>query len=201
MIERYIASTGGVGTTYIRKFFGLKNTNENNTISPHMPNPAMIKPNSRVVYVYGNLYNQTLSLYRRGFLKLRYNHCKHVGGDIDGIRARRSWTLDAYLRNGVDFFRLVPHLFRWIDYADRDYTVRFVRYSSVPKYIEMIARWWGLPSEGFAWKARRSNWHKLDKIMQQRLISIFGDDHKRVMELPPYFILKPGEGRDAITQA
>jgi len=200
-MNKYLLSTGGVGTVYIRKLLGLKKTNERGLVSPHSPDPTIVKPGGRPVYVFGDPLNQVLSLHRRHFMRSPYMHCKHVGGDINGLRQRKEWTLQQYLSNGIDYFRIAEHLFRWIDFAERNYTIMFVKYSGLSKYMPRVGKWWNVSTAAFQFRKRRSDWRKIPEKQQLLLKAMFCDSRKRILALPTCFVLEPGEGHNAITQA
>lgn len=195
--DKYLVSTGGVGSCAVEAWAHGKLCEMHNgqPWSAHTRNPKIVPRDGeevRVLYIVGNPYNQLLSFHRRGFLSAPYRHCQHVGGNVQALEWRKEWTLEEYLDQGEDLFRLESHFDGWWKYAARRYEVMFVRYETMPTVIEGVAAWLGVEAN-FAFKPRASDVFKQPPAVREKLVEMYGRFAMRVCDLPPLIIKRPGD--------
>ena len=147
----------------------------------------------RVFYLYGDPCNTILSYFRRGFLKYPYDHCKYLGGNLTGLMKKDEWTLEEYLDNGVDFFKLRAHFEGWLNFSKRNYEILFFKYEYTEKYMNVIADWFELEKskvDKFKFKKRSSDWRSQPKNIQDGLKRIYGDYLEFLDSMKSFFVLK-----------
>lgn len=178
-----LVSSGGVGSCAVERWVADRLTMKG--WSAHQRDPR-IEPQGRpvrVLYIVGNPYNQLLSFHRRGFLKAPYTHCRHVAGDVDGLSARDEWTVEEYVRNGVDYFRLQSHFAGWWEYRARDYEIMFVRYETMPHVLDAM-RLFFCKTTPFRFEKRVSNVFGEPSAVMEGLVDMYGPFAAQVCKLP-----------------
>lgn len=183
---------GSAGTYYMRDFLG-KHYNPLR-INPHRRDPKMAPSfKGRMAYLYSNPYDTVLSYHRRGFMARPFEHCRHIGGDFNGLKQRPSWILQDYLDNGIDYFRLENHFRTWFDFQKRTYDIMFIKYESLPKTINKLLEWYELDSslaKNFNFKRRHSAWQSCPESIKNGLERIYGSFKRRLDGLDNIVILR-----------
>jgi len=193
-MKRYLFTPGGCGTWALARF--LKKMNHPPTKNTHALGNEIIDKlpsSSRILYVYSDPYNAILSFYKRGFLNPPYTHCRHMGGDHDAMISNghylEAWSLEQFLRNGVDFFNLADHFRSWYTWYDLVPNVLYVKYEHLEIYMPEILHFLKISKNPakFDFKCRESNWENESEYVRNGLEKMLGRHKKFIDSLPPYF--------------
>ena len=166
-IDVLIASSGGVGTTFlINHIKQWKSTNspDNHDGLKHLPIPPLTQnKNVQAIYVFGDPVMATISLFRR-----QYHHTGSVAFQafhpVDFI-IPYEMTLAEYVAAQKEGLYLERHFKNWQEMAT-PYPVLFVRYEAIHDQLEAIRDYLGL-SQAFIdtfppRRSRKSNSNEVD---------------------------------------
>lgn len=193
LIDVYIISFGGVGTTFLIDFLSnYVNTNDSGDADgfKHIPLPPIqVKPNSRFIYVFGDPVIAAISLFRRGF------HAKH-----SKKLQRFNWfqnlvkeneDISMYAKQGQDRLNFEEHFNNWFYYY-RFYPTLFLRYDSIWNNVDSIINFLELPKYLIKHfpnkKERNSVIDSIDIETLNQLNSIYGDFRSNIQTLPDVII-------------
>lgn len=145
----------------------------------------------RACYIYGNPYNIVLSYFRRNFMRIPYDHCRHMTGNLSALYSKNIWTLDDYLKNGKDLFNMREHFYGWYNHDNRKYDIMFIKYETFKDNIDKLFDWYNVEEsvrEKYAVKERESAWEKQSKEVIEGLERIYGDFYQEYLKLPDVII-------------
>ena len=190
-----LVSTGGVGSCAVEEWARDKLTRTQDGVrwSAHTRSPVIASDKPvKVLYIFGNPYNQLLSFHRRGFLRSPYLHCQHVSGDVGGISQELEWSLDTYLANGRGYLNLKEHFLGWMTHSQRTYQIMFVKYENMPDHIQELSDWFGIDAP-FNFTPRQSDILRQPAHIVNSLRKMFEDYMYIVASIPDITIKGPGE--------
>jgi len=191
----YLVSTGGVGSCAVERWAHDKLCKEHlgKRWSAHTRDPLIYTEEGvRVLYIFGNPYNQLLSFFRRGFMKAPYLHCQHVGGLVAHLSQENQWEIGTYLTERRECYKLRQHFEGWWGFKHRQYDIMFIRYETIPNHINDLREWFGI-EERFEFVPRASDFTKQSEAIQAGLVKMFGDYKEMLDALPDVTIKKVGQ--------
>jgi hypothetical protein len=149
------------------------------------PDPTIVPPGFRVVYLYGDPRNAVLSIFRRG-RQLSHYRGMRLANPSSEAQARLS-SLESFVRAGIDYYELEDHFEQWWGRSSHSFPVLFVRYELLAHVWPTLRDFVGLPA-GYPClplKSRSSDWRSLPPPTQTQLDRIYGRFARRVSSLPP----------------
>lgn len=190
-MKYFVVSYGGVGTHMLMPMIreedwlghAIKRKEKTHMKYPHhlrVP-PASFKEFGydgalRLIYVFGDPINSVLSHFRRRLANKKSwcrHHCMNIQGDYKPFNAR--WDLMAYLKQGVDLFRLEEHFDNWtrIEAGSIDYDYMILKYETAHRYEDRIREF--LNTEvPLNFKKRSSDWRNEAPEIKEKLIAMYG---------------------------
>ncbi len=169
--------------------------------------PARVDEDVRVVYLFGNPMNAVVSFFNRRRSKSRLHgftqadqhpdpqwaqkHCRNLGGDWRALDP--TWGLREYLANGKDLFGLEEHFRNWTT-ARRPYPMGLLKYETLWDNLEPCFRYLGIPDcdlSRFPGRQKRgSDWKSLPPELQEGLLDLYGELHRRIEASEGFRILR-----------
>lgn len=183
-MDVHLITTGGLGTYAIEEW-GRPHWAQPR-LRAHRRSPAIAGgQDQRILYVFGDPRNQLLSFFRRGFMKVPYQHCQHVSGEVNYLAAKQSWTIDEYLQEEYDAYKIREHLLGWLAHYERRYSIMFVRYEALakPTVNAAMCEWVGQLTP-FKFKPRTSDYNTLTDTQRQAINRMFGQAMVMIDKLP-----------------
>lgn len=180
----YQVSPGGVGSCALEDFFGGAINHPRSSWNAHERDPSKLPEGAKATYVFGDPYNIILSYFRRGFLKYPYTHATHMGITSPVLLAKQEWSIEDFLNLKEDPFKLEEHFLNWM-YSGRN--LMMIRYESLPRTINYLCSWYGLPFEygnSFKFIPRASDFDKLDAELKKKMRRLYGGFKEMMEEMP-----------------
>ena len=128
----------------------------------------------KVIYVFGDPINSILSHFRRSKDVKRTwakHHCVNIQGDHEKFNS--NWTLDDYLNNGEDLFKLEEHFNNWTSVTVKDYDLMLLKYETSYKHEQEIMDYLDTDIK-LGYRNRKSDWKNLTKTMKDKLLNMYG---------------------------
>ena len=149
-VEVVVASSGGVGTTFLLRHLALyKQTNHifDDDGIKHSPLPPIaFNRNSKFVYIYGNPQTAAISLFRRNFHHLAsIKSQKFERTNVSPIP--QNMTLQEYADRGIDKFHFRNHFYNWYDKYLSVCPTMFVRYETIFDNVDSLVEFLDLPKD------------------------------------------------------
>ena len=147
-IDVVVASSGGVGTTFLLTHlaqYKKTNSNEDSDRIKHSPLPPIsFNTNAKFVYVYGNPQLATISLFQRGhhhFHSMRLQ--RWIGKGTSPIP--KEMTLHEYALIGTDRFYFKDHFYNWYHKYLATIPTLFIRYETLFDNAEFLLDFLDIP--------------------------------------------------------
>lgn len=203
--ELLLSSFGGVGSKCLLKgVLGTGKWHRLRHAHTHMRTPpnAATAERRKIVYMFGDPLDAVLSFFDRrsrgrtilhGFsgkvgppqMDWVVTHCRHLGGDYERMDA--NWSLEDYLENGEDLFRMEDHFDRWTT-SKMSYPILTIRYETMWEHLPLIFAYLCLPQSrirGFPPKReRRANFRDYPPQVQSKLLDMYGCLQEKIREYP-----------------
>ncbi len=139
--EFLICSPGGVGTTFLMRFFNnYVQTNDpfDKDGLKHLPAPPQnIAPSARAAFILSDPVSAVLSIYAREFAE---QHSIKLGSRSLVIPQ----SLEEYAQEGRDHLGLETQFNLWRNPSRRSYPVLFIRYESIWEQLEQLYHFFGV---------------------------------------------------------
>lgn len=169
----YTYSYGGSGITSLRR--SLQRVHGRNVVPEHNKHnrkPPNHTPQTKAIYMFSNPMDAVLSFFRRQSKADKWDfpsiHCNNLE------RKMPKWiSLEKFLNDGKDYFELENHWRNWTQ-SKVKFPLLLIRYESVPKHIEEIAKFTNSPVDFYKFKKRNSNWENRPKHIKDKLYSMYG---------------------------
>jgi hypothetical protein len=99
---------------------------------------------------------------------------------------RRLQSLDTFLRDGIDEFRLADHVDHWLACGSLGYPLLAVSLEALPVTWPAVRAFLDLPASdsGLPTVARRSDWCRLPRRPRDRLQRMYGSLTERLAAMP-----------------
>jgi hypothetical protein len=163
-------------------------------INHHCRNPNMDPErnisfdDSKLVYLFCNPYDYTLSSFNRGskFI-INHNSYEQCNADYEYFKLNTRQTLIEYLKDPYDAFLYKEHAFGYLKNHDRKYNLLFMKYESLSEFgISPLISFWELNvnSNIYKFKKRKSNWQNETEEVKELLVKKYGDVMEWYESLP-----------------
>jgi len=173
-----IYSYGGCCTTALRRALGIPNHGH---LKHRRVPPKKIQEKSG--YIYGDPRDSVLSFFFR-----HENHGKkfcHLHGLNLGVKIPGSITLQGFLDEGRDQFRLSKHFDNWV--TAKINNIIFIKYETMFDHLDEISEFFGRRLK-LERKKRKSDWRKQPPHVQEALTRIYRNLITRIETMPPILI-------------
>lgn len=188
-IKVVIASSGGVGTTFlIRHLAAYTKTNHiyNDDGIKHSPIPPVaLNSDTKFVFIFGNPKTAAVSLFRRNFHHLASIKSQKFKSHIMPIP--QEMTLESYTAQGIDKFNFRDNFYNWYDKYLSVCPTLFIRYETLFDNVDALVEFLDLPQDcltNFPKKKKRaSSLEQLPRKIQQQLDQMYGDFNEELRKL------------------
>ena len=153
------------------------NFNSNVVYKTHSLNVLVPKPNVRIIFMFGNIYNTVLSYKKRAWSK---NTMKHLSVE-DNFNKN-------YLETNI--FEFNRYFKNW--YKPLGYSVMFVRYEKLQYNLKEVLNFCGIKNiKDFPnIIERKTNWKKEPSQIRRKLIELYGEDQAFFEKIPDIKVFK-----------
>lgn len=178
-MKNFLITQGCTGTYSIIDVLGPYFNNER--INHHLRDSksSIFSKNSRVVYLLCNPYDYTISSFNRSKEgPFNISHTRQCGGDWNYFYERRDQTLEEYLSDPYDAFKYKEHAEEYLNNADRQYNLLFMKYESLGEYgIKPLIDFWGIDIDPsiYNFKQRKSDWTQMPENIKSLLKNKYGE--------------------------
>jgi hypothetical protein len=143
------------------------------------PDKNVLFDNSKLVYIFCNPYDYTISSFNRGekFNKL-HNRPDQCDGDYEYFEKRNGLTLKKYLEDPYDAFFYKEHAIGYLENDGRNYDLLFMKYEALSKFgISPLISFWNLNINPniYTFKMRKSDWKNENEEIKSLLKNKYGD--------------------------
>jgi len=195
-------SYGGVGSQILLKGIlrNLSSSNKGTHLLDHHTHKRdpffYVGRGTKVIYIFGNPMNAVISFFRRTARKKywMYYHCKHL--EVDHELFSLNWSLEDFLKNGKDLFRLEEHFDNWL-HSHVCYPILFVKYETMwehlPEIFEFLSTASARTGQFPPQKDRESDWRKEPKYIQEGLLNLYGSFDEKLNRFPEIYLLEPSK--------
>jgi len=163
-------------------------------INHHCRNPDMDPErnisfeNSKLVYIFCNPYDYTLSSFGKGtnFI-VAHNSYGQCNGDYKYFERNKTQTLIEYLKDPYDAFLYKKHALGYLENDNRKYDLLFMRYESLSEFgISPLISFWSLDVNPTVYKfrKRKSDWKNESDEIKELLEKKYGDVMRWYESLP-----------------
>jgi len=148
------------------------NFNSNVVYKTHSLNVLVPKPNVKVLFMFGNIYNTVLSYKKRAWSK---NAMKHLSVEENFNKN--------YLETNI--FEFNRYFKTW--YKSLGYPVMFVRYETLQNNLKEVLQFCGVTNRIDDFPKiikRQTDWTQQPVPVQKKLIKLYGKDQEFVDKIP-----------------
>ncbi|MCC5907269.1 MAG: sulfotransferase domain-containing protein [Balneolaceae bacterium] len=170
-IEYLFVSYGGVGTSFmLRFFFNYKKTNDpyDRDSLKHLAKPPDDLPSGvKVIYIYGDPKLAVISLFRRNFQET------HSHKLLNGLGKKQSpiakeLTIEEYAAKRVDLFNFREHFFNWYR-ADLQNPVLFLRYETLFNHLDFLFEFMDMPNFAQDYFPQKKKRESVDLVLSEEI--------------------------------
>lgn len=124
--------------------------------------PVDLMMDHKVIYLYGDPRNATLSLLRRAAIDSNFGPevCRRLETTQEWP-VNKPFTLAAFLDTGIDFFRHHSHINNWQSLMMARPNSALVKYEELPRTLPQLEDWMGTKLDLIPWKERGCKWDML----------------------------------------
>ena len=195
-LDVVINSFGGVGTSFLMHFLKEHlriNCPHNLDLLKHIDTPPLThKKKFRAVYIYGNPIEAIASLFNRGYHSLHSQYLLRNHPKVQPVS--KEDTLETYLKQEVDRFKLESHFEQWIS-SKRHYPILFIKYEYIWNHLPELFNFLEIDHkyiDTFPKKKERTS--RLDRISNENLYyldKMYGTLIDKTEQYPAFFIKPP----------
>ena len=190
-----VCSYGGVGTSFLISFlekYKAANSRRDRDHLKHLDRPPITtNKNLKAVYVLGNPLDAVISLFRRNMHHRQSRKLLVNYPSLDPIEP--SCTLQEYIQQGVDKFKLNEHFQNWKT-AKASYPIMIIKYEAIWNHLTELLNYLEIPlSEATFFpeqKQRKSDWNSLPENIKSDFHKMYGDLNEKIANFEDIKIIK-----------